>query len=1143
MITKRKPLSILFIIFTLLILNNEITLSQTNITGVPGYTTVTNQPGSSIYNINSQKIINNGDAVLNRYTNFYLDKNNTANIYLGTPGGLASTAINVVNNLFGNPTTINGILKLVSGLNSNDPTGGNLIFVDPNGIMVGKDGIVNAGSIHLSTSCQTYAQLSGTPSEINLNDPTQDHLLTNQNIIINGTYRFNSISGAVRIDGRLDTLLANTPTGMDPGVNIFATDINISNTGKIYTDHSSYVNLVTGRDVSWTGLTNIVNPQTNLGAGGQLRIDGTITSPQGNILGMVNTTDIANNIINFNGAINATSLQPNGTGGAVLLDVPNYTSGPAASGIAIDNGLLASNGNATLQTPNNININNSNSLLSSKDCLSLQGNGMYLAGNYYSDYGNITVDNIGTKPLLIDANLYSSSGNIYIFSHGYAFLGYSQSLAVPPANNNIFQANGSVLINTNPLTSYANIQAQNGDVDITSGCLAEFYGPGNTFAREYLAVTGNNIIVDQPFSAISDNLYLQSNTGNVILGQHGSLSSHSGTVYINRGNTTGPLNAELYGPIIAENTTTGLIFGNGGHGNDNRDDIIIDGTTMGPYNGIYNTTTTLYPNQHLAPNLFVDSFQVMISNIPPSPPQPPKPPTPPPPPKNPNRPNDNKQLNQNNQVNQDNLNDQVQSYTQTALNNAGGGPDGGKAGGGNNSKPFLPFTRLEQTELYEYNVVDIITDKILQKWTIFPEQDFEYKIENLTYDSNGNVIQNIVINYDVYDNPKGKEYFYPPVENGGDDLYKQYTKLIQERGLDWVSFFYKEGAFGTTGGQGKSPGGDQMAGGAAGNVSNSQYDYQWYKNFAEANKLDWASLFYGGRILDIPKPISVEEASTAEKQAFHDMNKTASELRIVDSELELADKILTKAKASYDKEVIAVKKAEDSYKKIREANKKAKDEYVQKVRKEWKEKEKEYKDAEEAYKAGKLSKKAWEIAQKDHKEAEMDYISTVMIVDFGESGNVEGESLTRAKQKLSNTESELDKATKDYNETLEKHNKATTDNKQAMEKYYDAQAKHQQAVKARDSMSSGQKVTVGSDGKVTVDGKAADVQGDKTGQGLKPQNKDPVQSLNPRSKLDALGKKPKFPSTTEQGEGTVILEQGEDKTTTTQSSGTYTDSK
>ena len=312
-----------------------ITYGQTNITGVPGYTTIETQPGSGTYHIRSSKVINNGEAVLNRFTCFYLDTNNTANIYLGTDNGIAQTAINVVNNSLGNPTTINGLLKLVAGNNEFHPTGGNLIFVDPNGIIVGQNGSINAGSILLTTSSKTYAQLNGNPTEINLNDMSKDNLLNTQSININGKYRFNSITGIVGIEGELNTLNADSPVGINPGVSIYSKNINITTNGKIITNKNNNINLITGKDVSWNASSNVVTVPTPLANDGNISIAGNINSSEGNILAMVNTTDLINNIINLTGVINASSLQNNTYSGSVVLDVPNLTTESNESGISI----------------------------------------------------------------------------------------------------------------------------------------------------------------------------------------------------------------------------------------------------------------------------------------------------------------------------------------------------------------------------------------------------------------------------------------------------------------------------------------------------------------------------------------------------------------------------------------------------------------------------------------------------------------------------------------------------------------------------------------------------------------------------------------------------------------------------------------
>jgi filamentous hemagglutinin family protein len=652
---------ILLLAILLLMLTTEIVFSDSNIQGVPGYTTVEKQAGTNIYHIRSNKIINKGEAVLNRYTSFYLDTGNTANIYLGTSDGVAQAAINVVKNPLNAMTTLNGILKLVAGQNALDPVGGNLIFVDPQGIMVGPNGSINAGSIILSSSAQTYVSQNSGSGVVDLNDPGQDHVLINNVIDINGIYRFNSISGPVRIDGFLDTLHGFVAAGVSPGVSIFANNLNFSHSGRIFTGDNSHVNLITGREVNYDASSGGVDPQSTLLSGGRIDIAGNISSPQGNVLASVSTEDIAQNIINLTGFIDAYSMAPGATGGVVVLDASNYTPGPGTPGVSINNGRIETSGDVLIQTPNNVNINNSNTLISASGDLTIQGgSGMYLNGSYYSDNGNIIINNTGTNNLLIDSSLYATSGNIDINSNGYTISGFSQMLDAPPPVS-VLQAYGNINITANPFNSYARINSQTGDVTINSGCAAEFYEPGSVFAYNNINVTGNSVIVNQPFNAMNGDLILQSNSGDLLLGSNGMLSSLHGTIYIERGNTTGPFNTEFYGIISAENTSPGLIFRNDNPHNTNYDLINIEGTTFGPYGGVYSNTGTVIVNNQHAQGLYIDRFQVLLGNDQPNPPKPPTPPTPPRKPKNPNRPADQGEENQ--------LYDFTQSYQTTALNN------------------------------------------------------------------------------------------------------------------------------------------------------------------------------------------------------------------------------------------------------------------------------------------------------------------------------------------------------------------------------------------------------------------------------------------------------------------------------------------
>lgn len=1000
MVRSKKIISAICLIYCCyLFFNGQIALSQTNIQGVPGYTTVTNPPGSTAYNINSNRVINNGAAILNRYTNFNLATGNTANIYLGIPGGVASTAINIVNSLAGQQTIINGTLRLIAGHNAGDPVGGNLIFIDPNGIMVGQNGSINAGSILLSTSSQTYARLSG-GSEINLNNPAQDYLLDTQTININGQYRFNSIIGLVRIDGTLDTLHGVPAPGTSPGVSVFANNVNLSNTGRIFTDEGANVNLVTGNDINYNPSNNAVDLQTTLANDGRVDITGNISSPGGNILASANTEDVAGNIVNMNGFIDAHSMTPGANGGVVVLESPNFTAGAGTPGVSINNGRIETNGDVLIQSPNNVNINNSNTLISAGGDLTIEGGkGVYLAGSYYSDNGNIHINNTGGNNLLIDSNLYATSGNINIDSNGYTILGLSQTFQAPPPAP-VFQAYGNVDINGNPVNSYARITSQHGDVTVNSTCAAEFYRPGSVFASNNISVTGNTVIVNQPFNARNGDMTLQSNTGDFLLGQDGLLSSLYGTTYIQRGNTSGSFNTEFYGEISAENTNPGLVFRNNTSGNPNEDDIFIEGTTFGPYGGAYSNTGTTYVDQSFTQGLFVNSFEVIIGYDQPVPPQPPTPPTPPRKPKNPNRLADNP----NSLADNTNQDEEIQAY--------------------------------DFTQSYQITAI------------------------NNTYNSQ----------------------LYDPTRNSVDYMPGTTHQLTYNEGLPSSDspVVYDQ---------------DDIVGGNN-NAMSSQYEYEWYKIYAEENNYTLDDFLSGNIPSNVPAPMTREEAWEAEKQVWnevwdseHELHKYQEDYKNNSGKTEIYDNAKNEYAKAWDDYVHY--NIDTPSRNATEARR-------------WLE------TAEERHRKGEFSDRQLQNAKDDYEKAQKEY----------EKAQEEHFAKLRKANQLC-----------DEMESLEKYSKNSVNNAKMYIDFYtrkleelkakkeEADKNYDRAVKASEAAGTGQEISIGSDGNITVGGEAIDLENIKYDRSsLRSSSGTGYQSLNPRSSLGAQGRTPDF-SGLEQGSG------------------------
>ncbi|WP_270528320.1 leukotoxin LktA family filamentous adhesin [Mitsuokella jalaludinii] len=143
---------------------------------------VNNQPVSAesgVYNIYAQKL--HGDIAINEFEKFQLDANHIANLYFHKQGETinAGNLLNFVNTRIDINGTVNAI--------KNGTIGGNLFFLSPEGMAVGKSGLINTGALYVMAPATTslpgesnYGSLKGV---FDTGAATEDHL----NAIKNGS--------------------------------------------------------------------------------------------------------------------------------------------------------------------------------------------------------------------------------------------------------------------------------------------------------------------------------------------------------------------------------------------------------------------------------------------------------------------------------------------------------------------------------------------------------------------------------------------------------------------------------------------------------------------------------------------------------------------------------------------------------------------------------------------------------------------------------------------------------------------------------------------------------------------------------------------------------------------------------------------
>ncbi len=159
-----------------------------DITTMPGWSgTTVGASTNGVTDITTTAV--RGSTGFNQFGRFTVDTGNTVNLHVPTG---ASTLVNLVHNA---RAEINGTLN---GL-KDGKIGGNIIFADPHGMVVGASGVVNVGSLTVTTpSSAQMAQLANVASSGSGTDA--DRVAAE---LIAG--KFNDGSGTLEINGKVNT--------------------------------------------------------------------------------------------------------------------------------------------------------------------------------------------------------------------------------------------------------------------------------------------------------------------------------------------------------------------------------------------------------------------------------------------------------------------------------------------------------------------------------------------------------------------------------------------------------------------------------------------------------------------------------------------------------------------------------------------------------------------------------------------------------------------------------------------------------------------------------------------------------------------------------------------------------------------------
>lgn len=232
-----------------------------------------NLMNGNVGNIYAEKIVNNNTAV-NRFDQFKIDAGDIANMYFQTQnnGRWADNLVNFVNSRI----DVNGTLNAIK----ENKIGGNLFFLSPNGMVVGKSGVINAGSLFamapkhgldpestLDEYNYTYEGLRGAFASGTVTDETLNRMMT-LDIPLNSSGTI-SVLGTINAVGDVKLAAANVAVGK----NVSGEDL-VDGTTQGEIVNGAAIRTGSANSFNFSDLVNIKNSdgtiKTNAGLGDNL---------------------------------------------------------------------------------------------------------------------------------------------------------------------------------------------------------------------------------------------------------------------------------------------------------------------------------------------------------------------------------------------------------------------------------------------------------------------------------------------------------------------------------------------------------------------------------------------------------------------------------------------------------------------------------------------------------------------------------------------------------------------------------------------------------------------------------------------------------------------------------------------------------
>ena len=429
-------------------------VSASTITDITG-SAIPKDPNSGAYELRPDAINKDAMVGFKQFQDFKLSEGDIANfIFRALQHGEGSELeqqhiffdINTFVNFVKNQGEIKGIVNAVQNLNGGLKPDGNLVFISPNGMIVGSSGVLNVGSLQVLTpSVGDFDKMrSGIPNPDNITISDGSTITRAQDI--NKTYNpadpmARSGSGQISINGKVfargDVELAGGKVGVGNGGLLIA---GLGNNTQVLKDRNAadtLFNSLVNVDNMNTGsgfanangkIVITSNVGTNVDEGGAIRNFGakssttiTNTGSEGiNINGEVSNPNGNLTITNKAGALNVGKtgeLKNKGT--MTIINEENGT-GLTIDGIATNDGTL-----------NITNISGDNGLkiggkvtnnTGAATILNKKGGLNVTAGATVTSNGtSLDMDNYGSDGFNIDGDVISNAGTADLYNHNNVF--------------------------------------------------------------------------------------------------------------------------------------------------------------------------------------------------------------------------------------------------------------------------------------------------------------------------------------------------------------------------------------------------------------------------------------------------------------------------------------------------------------------------------------------------------------------------------------------------------------------------------------------------------------------------------------------------------------------------------------------------